>query len=175
MRIGLYIFIVCVCLFIVSACRTEAGGPVQTVLTDFGLRPKPEGYTTISDRVYQELDKIGEAELKRLNQAGRLGTVAFQQDGVRGVFYKQVKVYESFHPVDVRPTSTRTNDPVSFLGYIQYHYRMYRSPGFATRAEAQAATADLPTDEEGIETYRYSFNSGGTWTGAAGERVKNEM
>jgi hypothetical protein len=52
---------------------------------------------------------------------------------------------------------------------------MYRSPGFATRAEAQAATADLPTDEEGIETYRYSFNSGGTWTGAAGERVKNEM
>ena len=43
-----------------------------------------------------------------------------------------------------------------------------------TRTEAQAESATVPNGEEGRETYRYKFNSGGTWDGGKGEIARNQ-
>ena len=88
---------------------------------------------------------------------------------MRGRYYKEVKVYESYFPLDAEAVNTGSQTERGYQGYIEYRYRIYQSARKPTRAEAMAATADIPTDEEGRETYRYRFNSSGVWTGGEGE------
>ena len=68
------------CLLMVS-CQTDSGVSVtDKVLSDFGLRERPEGYVTGSDRVFEELDKVGASEMKRLNGLERHGEVKFDEE-----------------------------------------------------------------------------------------------
>ncbi len=155
----------CLC---VAGCKTEGGGIGQKVLADFGLAEHPEGYVSGSDRVYQQLDTVGQTEMKRMNAESREGQVKFEQDGLRGRYFKEIKVYEAARPVDVK-ASTASADR-GFVGFIEYEYRMYRGEAKSTRAEASAQTADVSTDTTGKETMRYNFNTSGSWDGGKGER-----
>ena len=116
---------------VLSACSSgREGGVINNVMTDFGLKAKPEGYESESDKVMQRLNNVGPAELKRLNMAEQKGQVKFQKIGeLKGKYYKEVKVFESFYPTDAQ-TVTRAGSPESdrgFTGYIVYSYRIYQS------------------------------------------------
>lgn len=156
-----------------NSCQTPQGGVVNKVLSDFGLREKPEGYISETDKVFQRLSEIGTAEIKRLNQENRQGEIKFEQRGPRGEYYKEVKIYEQFFPLDVNPISHSGETGQSYIATIQYSYKVYRSAPKPTRAEAENATADIPTDIYGRETYRYTLGPGGIWNGEKGQKVKN--
>lgn len=160
---------VCFC-----ACQTEQEGSVMNkVLSDFGLKGKPEGYVSGTDRVFESLSTVGATEMKRLNLAEQHGKVKFQQDAeLRGKYYKEVKVYEAYFPSDVKPVSG-THEATGYVGYIDYEYRIYQSMRKESAALAEGETADIPTDVTGREKFRYSFGSTGDWSGGKGERVKN--
>ncbi len=165
-------------LMLVIVCLGLAGcqrGPDQVfdkVLTDFGIRDQPEGHVSGADKVFQGLDTVGKTELKRLNQQSRHGEVKFQQDGLRGMYYNEVKVYENYYPLDAQPVTRASEGTRGFNGYIEYSYRIYETARKSTRAEAMAEAANLPTEREGRERYRYGFTSAGTWNGGKGEKVR---
>ncbi len=166
------IIVAVLCCLGVSACQTE-GGVANKVLSDFGLRERPEGYVSGTDLVYQNLGAVGDAEIKRLNLRERHGEIKFQQDGLRGKYYKEVKVYENFYPLDASPANrSGQGSAQSYYGYIEYAYRVYQSKRFSSRSEAETGSATIPTDKEGREVYRYNFTSGGNWDGGKGTRTK---
>jgi hypothetical protein len=157
-----------------AGCQGQGGQTVvETVMSDFGLKEKPEGYVSGSDKVVERLNEIGEVEMKRMNQAERLGEVQVEEDGLQVNYYKLVKEYVSYYPVEASATSRASDRDRGFVGYIEYRYRMLQGPRKATRTEAQAESATIPSGDEGSETYRYRFNSGGTWDGAKGERARS--
>ncbi len=155
----------CLCL---AGCQSGGGGVGQKVLADFGIGEHPEGYVSGSDKVYQQLDTVGQTEIKRMNSEGREGKIKFEQDGLKGRYFKEVKVYETARPVDVK-ASTASSDH-GFVGFIEYEYRMFRGADKPTRAEAGAQSADISTDTTGRETMRYNFSMSGTWDGGKGDR-----
>ncbi|MCX8064909.1 MAG: hypothetical protein N3G21_07020 [Candidatus Hydrogenedentes bacterium] len=156
-----------------TSCQTPEGGVVNKVLSDFGIREKPEGYLSETDKIFQRLSEIGNTELKRFNQESRKGEVKFEQKGPRGEYYKEVKVYEQFFPLDVNPVSHSGEAGQSYIATIQYSYRVFRSAPKPTRIEAQDAIADIPTGVEGKETYRYTLGPSGVWNGEKGQKVKS--
>ncbi|NLV45316.1 MAG: hypothetical protein GXY07_12560 [Candidatus Hydrogenedentes bacterium] len=161
------------CLFM-AGCQTDSGVSVtDKVLADFGLREHPEGYVTGSDRVFQELDKVGATEMKRLNGLERHGEVKFDDQGRRGQYYKEVKVYESYLPMDVSGTPGGGTRDRGYSGIIQYKYRILRGEARPTKAEAAAQSATIPYGDEGRENYRYSFSTSGVWDGATGESTRD--
>lgn len=155
----------CLCF---AGCKSDGGGVGQKVLADFGMAERPEGYVSGSDKVFQQLDTVGQTEMKRMNAEGRDGQVKFEQNGLKGRYFKEIKVYEAAHPVDVK-ASTASADR-GFVGFIEYECRIYRGEAKPTRAEAAAQTADISTDTVSRETMRYNFNTSGTWDGGKGER-----
>jgi len=159
-----------------AGCSSAPGGVGNKVLTDFGIREKQEGYTTGTDTVYQRLPEVGNSEVDRLNVAERRGTIKFKQDGLRGVYVKRAKRYESSHPVDAAPISmnSQTTSLTGYYGYIEFSYRYFESAPKPTSTEAQDADADIPTDEQGREQYRYSFGPSGTWDGGKGQRTNSK-
>ncbi len=160
-----------VCLFgclCFAGCQSDGGGVTQKVLADFGVGEHPEGYVSGSDKVYQQLDVVGQTEMKRMNSEGREGQIKFEQDGLKGRYFKEIKVYEAARPVDVKATTASSNR--GFVGYIEYEYRQYRGEAKPTRAEASGQTASISTDTTGKETMRYNFSVSGTWDGGKGER-----
>ena len=160
--------------FGLASCATDSNQSVgDKVLSDFGLKERPEGYVSKSDEVRQRLDDIGAQELQRLNTEARHGEIRYQQDGLRGYWYKEVRVYESYYPIDAKAISRSTRGERGYYGFIDYSYRVYQSPRKQTRVEAQAEEASIPTEEEGRETYRYRFGAGGTWDGNKGRRTSN--
>ena len=166
-------FLLLIAAVSVAGCQTEGGSVTEKVLADFGLREQPEGYVSGSDKVFQELDTVGKTEMKRLNTQGRNGEIKFQEDGLRGSYFKEVRVYEDFMPLDAKAAGHLVDQDRGYVGTIEYRYRVYRGASKPTRAEAAAVTADTPTDAEGRETLRYTFTSGGTWNGAKGEKAAN--
>lgn len=149
------------------------GGVVDKVMTDFGMRERPEGYTEPSDRVFDKLDEVGKAELSRMNQRNRHGEIKFQEEqGLGGVFYKEVKVYEDYRPLDAQRLSRTSQRERGYVGYIDYSYRVYQSERRASRTEAQSLSANIPTGDRGRETYRYRFGAAGEWDGREGERAR---
>lgn len=165
-------FVVLAAVFI-AGCQGQGGQTVvETVMSDFGLKEKPEGYVSGSDKVVERLNEIGEVEMKRMNQAERLGTVAVEEEGLMVSYYKQVKEYISYYPLDASATSRASDRDRGYVGYLEYRYRILQGPRKPTRTEAQAESATIPTGEEGSETYRYRFNSGGSWDGGKGERTR---
>ncbi len=166
-----WIALVVVCLML-AACQTGSGSVTEKVLADFGLRDHPEGYVSGSDRVFEELDNVGTVELRRLNAAERHGEIVFEGEGVHGRFHKEVKVYESYHPLDVRAITGGGTRDRGFNGLIEYRYRVFRGAPKSTRTEAAAESPSIPTDIEGRETYRYKFSSGGVWDGSRGEHTR---
>lgn len=159
-------------LIVAAGCATPEGGVANKVLADFGIGEHPEGYVSGSDKVYEQLSEVGASEMKRLNAENRLGEIKYEQEGLRGTYFKEVKVYEDYYPLDAAATTTGSMGERGFSGYIEYSYRVYQSPRMATRIEAESATATIPTDDEGREQFRYKFNTGGVWDGTAGERVR---
>ncbi|MBW7865765.1 MAG: hypothetical protein GX580_13165 [Candidatus Hydrogenedens sp.] len=167
-RLGLAVLLVL--LLPLAACKSDPGTVGQKVLADFGIGEHPEGYVSGADKVYQELDTVGKTEIKRMNALARNGEIKFEEDGLRGRYYKEVKVYESFYPLDARAAGHQAGQDRGFTGLIEYTYRMYRGAAKPTRAEAAAESASIATDTEGKETFRYQFGPGGVWNGAKGER-----
>jgi hypothetical protein len=168
----LLLVLLCVCAGL-SACRSTPSEVVQKVKYDFGIGEKPEGYVEPSEKVMARLESVGQSEMKRMNTEHRLGEVKFQQDSaLEGKYYKEVKVYENFHPLEVNPVSRGSHGERGYVGFIAYSYRLYQSERFSNRTEAAAASATIGTTETGRETFRYSFSSSGTWTGGEGERVR---
>lgn len=165
----MYVLILSMCL---AACQTGPESISDKVLADFGLRERPEGYVSGADRVFEQMDSVGATELKRLNGAARHGEVLFDGEGVRGGYYKQIRVYESYHPLDARAITGGGARDRGYNGIIEYRYRVFNGERKSTRAEAAAAPADIPTDIEGRERYRYTFSTSGVWDGARGERVR---
>lgn len=162
-----------VCLLLVS-CQTDSGVSVtDKVLSDFGLRERPEGYVTGSDRVFEELDKVGASEMKRLNGLERHGDVKFDEEGRRGQYYKEVKVYETYIPLDVSGTTGGGTRDRGFTGVIQYRYRVFQGEPKPTKAEAAAQSATIPVGDEQHESYRYNFSTNGVWDGSVGEPARN--
>ena len=160
------------CSMVLVACQTSSGSVADKVLADFGLRDHPEGHVSGSDRVFEQLESVGAAEMKRLNAAGRHGEIKFEEEGRRGQYYKEVKVYESFAPFDVSGTTGGGTRDRGYSGTIEYRYRIYQSERKPTRAEAAAESASIATDEAGRETYRYNFSTSGVWDGGQGERTR---
>ena len=162
--------------FVLPACGTtsEQGGVVDKVLQDFGLQDRPEGYETGGDKVFDRLNQVGESELNRLNRENRTGEVKYAEEAeFRGAYYKELKVYENYYPLDARPLGrTASGRQGGYTGLVEYAYRIYQSPRTSNRVEASAAMADIPTNIEGRETYRYTFGVGGVWDGKAGELVR---
>ena len=155
------------------ACQSSPGQVVQKVKYDFGIGEKPEGYEAPSERVMANLDSVGLSEMKRMNIEGRHGEVKFQEQGnLEGKYYREIKVYEQFSPLDVNIVSRSAEQRRGYVGYISFTYRMYQSSRTANRTEAAAAVADLRTDTTDRETYRYRFDAAGNWNGAPGERVR---
>lgn len=156
-----------------AGCATEQGSVMDKVLQDFGLQERPEGYVSSSDRVFERLSEVGQSELRRLNTQGRHGEVKFaEQDGIQGKFYKEVKVYENFYPLDATAAARTASGERGYIGYIEYGYQIYQSERKNTRAEAEAESANIPTGVTGREGYRYRFNSAGMWNGAPGEPAR---
>lgn len=160
-------------LGLVCSCQSTPSEVIQKVKYDFGIGEKPEGYVTGTELVMANLRKVGESELKRMNMAGRHGEVKFQEEaGLQGKFYKEVKVYDNCYPLDARAVAKAAEGDRGYIGLIEYSYRIYQSERFNTRTEAEAASASIPTDISGRETYRYRFTAGGIWDGSPGELTK---
>ncbi len=173
MRHIVVVSMLCVLCGSLVGCQSSPDGVMNTVLVDFGLREKPEGYVSGSDKIYESLNEVGATEMKRMNLENQHGAVKFQQEGdYRGKYYKEVKVYESFYPIDVRPVSRSSTEEGGYNGYLQYTYRVYQSARKDSRTDAEAETADIATDETGDEVYRYSFSTGGAWNGSKGQKSK---
>ncbi len=172
-RLFIFGLTILILLFSLDSCQTPEGGVVNKVLSDFGLREKPEGYVSETDKVFQKLSEIGNTEIKRLNLENRQGEVKFEQKGPRGEYYKEVKIYEQFYPLDVKPVSHSGETGQSYVATIQYSYKVYRSAPKTTRVEAENANADIPTDIQGREIYRYTLGPGGVWNGERGQKVKS--
>jgi len=165
--------IACASLLALCACQSTPNEVVNKVLVDFGLREKPEGYVSGGDKVFERLNAVGETELQRINAAARGGEVKFQaESGLRGKYYKEVRVYETFYPLDVKPVAKGHEVDRGYVGYIQYAYRVYQGQPKSTRAEAAAERASILTNETGRETYRYTLNASGQWNGTKGERTR---
>lgn len=165
-------FLVVGCVISLTACQTDGVSVTEKVLADFGLRERPEGYVSGSDRVFEQMDQVGAAELKRLNTQGRHGEIKYEEEGRRGSYYKEVKVYESFVPVDVSGSTGGGTRDRGFTGVIEYRYKIFRSERKPTRTEAAAESATIETGQEGKEAYRYYFSTSGLWDGAPGERTR---
>lgn len=162
----------CICLMM-TACQTDSGTVTQKVLADFGLAERPEGYVSGADRVYEQMDSVGATEMKRLNAAERYGKILFEGEGVRGKYFKEVKVYESYYPLDVQAVSGGGTRDRGFTGLIEYRYRIFKGAPRGTKTEAAAEPASISTDVVGKEIYRYNFSTGGVWDGGNGERSKS--
>jgi len=146
---------------------------MQKVKYDFGIGEKPEGYVTGAELVMSNLSKVGDTEMKRMNMASRHGEIKFQDEGgLKGKFYKEVKVYDACYPLDARAVTKAAEGDRGYVGLIEYSYRVYQSERFSTRAEAEAASASIPTDISGRETFRYRFSASGVWDGAPGELTR---
>ena len=160
-------------LAVAASCQSDGGGSVvEKVKYDFGIGEKPEGYESFGDRVMTRLDAVGKTEMKRMNVAGRYGEIQFEDEHcLQGKYYKQVKEYESYQALEAVPVSRGSQGGRGYIAYIQYTFRVKQGERFATRTEAEAAPANIRTDVSGKETYRYTFGSGGTWDGAAGEQT----
>ncbi|MBN2307528.1 MAG: hypothetical protein JXR94_01070 [Candidatus Hydrogenedentes bacterium] len=153
-----------------TAC---GGNVVETVKYDFGIGEKPEGYEAPSEKVMAQLHSVAKAEMKRMNTEGRQGEVKYQELGeVQGKYYKESKIYEQYHPLDVQPISRGAQGERGYVGFIAYTYRIYQSERQSNRTEAAAASATISTTVTGRETYRYKFNSAGKWDGGEGEEVR---
>lgn len=161
---------------LLAGCASAPGGVSNKVLTDFGIREKPEGYTTGTDIVYQKLPEVAKSEIERLNVGERRGTIKFKQDGLHGVYVKRVKRYENSYPMDATAISTNSQATglAGYNGYVEYSYRYYESAPKPTSTEAEAALTDIPTEEEGRETYRYTFGPSGAWDGGKGQRTRSD-
>lgn len=157
----------------IAGCQGQGGqSAVDTVMSDFGLKEKPEGYVSGSDRVFERLNEVGEREMKRMNQAERLGEIQVEEEGLRVSYYKTVKDYVSYYPLDASATSRASDRDRGYVGYIEYRYRILEGPRKPTRTEARAESATIPSGEEGRETYRYRFGATGNWDGGKGERTR---
>ncbi len=166
------LFLVLIGLSIAGCAGQNGQGPMETVMSDFGLKEKPEGYVSGTDKVYKRLNDVGETEMKRMNMAERLGEVKAEEDGLQVKYYKEVKEYVSYYALDAKPNSKAVDRERGYVGYLEYRYRILQGPRKPTRTEAQAESATIPTGEDGRETYRYKFNGGGTWNGGKGERAR---
>lgn len=167
------VFVALLCLSVLS-CASDSGSVAEKVKYDFGIGEKPEGYESGSDRVMSRLDGVGKTELKRMNVEGRHGEIKFQEEGnFGGKYYKEVKVYEEYRPMDARAVTRSTHGERGYVGYIQYDYQVFQSPRVTNRTEAEATSANIRTDVSGRETYRYSFGPSGAWDGAPGEQTRN--
>jgi len=118
------------------------------------------------------METVGATEMKRMNAAERHGEVKFEGEGVRGQYHKEVKVYESYYPLDVQAITGGGTRERGFTGLIEYRYRIFRGAPKSSSAAAAAESASIPTDTEGKEIYRYNFSTGGVWDGASGERTR---
>ena len=158
-----------------AGCAGQNGQtPMETVMTDFGLKEKPEGYVSGSDKVYERLNDVGATEMKRMNSEARLGEVKVEEDGLQVKYYKEVKEYVSYYPLDAQAKSRASDRERGYVGYLEYRYRILQGPRKPTRTEAQAESATIPTGDEGRETYRYRFNAGGAWDGGKGELTRGQ-
>ncbi|MBI3119041.1 MAG: hypothetical protein HYZ00_10170 [Candidatus Hydrogenedentes bacterium] len=171
MKRGLFILLSLLCLTSLS-CQSPPEGIANKVLADFGLKERPEGYVSGGDQVFQKLGEVGATEMKRLNLRERHGTIKYEGEGLRGQFYKEAKVYEEFHPLDVKPFTGGTGRERGYNGYIEYEGRLYQSARKATRVEAEAESTTIPVGDPVREVYRYEFGPTGVWNGAEGERAK---
>lgn len=162
-----------VTLIVLVATAAGCGGAGDKVLQDFGIKDRPEGYVSGSDQVMARLPEVAKAEMNRMNIANRRGEIKFDNtDALRGRYYKEVKIYEDYHPLDANHTAKTTQQRRGgYVGYIEYTYQMYESPRVSSKVEAEAELATIPTGTRGRETYRYRFNSAGVWDGSSGERV----
>jgi hypothetical protein len=156
------------------SCATDSGSVAEKVKYDFGIGEKPEGYETGTDRIMSRLDGVGKTEMKRMNVEGRHGELKFQEEGnFGGKYYKEVKVYEAYRPMDARPVSRTTRGERGYIGYVQYDFQVFQGPRVANRTEAEASSPNIRTDISGRETFRYSFGPSGSWDGAPGELTRN--
>ena len=167
----------CILCLVVAGCGGggSGGGVVDTVMQDFGLKDRPDEYVSGADKVYARLNEVGQGEMKRLNIENRHGEIKFDEaGGIRGKYYKEVKVYESFHPLDANATGrTAGSSTRGFVGYLEFGYRYFQGARKVNRTEAEAEVANIPTDNRSRETYRYRFNSAGQWMGGKGEPINN--
>lgn len=162
-----YVIVVCI-------CAAGCAGAGTKVLQDFGIKDRPEGYESGTDRVMARMNDVGKSEMNRMNLQARRGEVLYDDaDALRGKYYKVVKVYERYYPLDANPSGrTSVSRERGFVGYIEYSYSYYESPRKTSRTEAGAQVADIPTGDGGRATYRYRFNSGAVWNGAKGELIR---
>ena len=170
---GLAIVAACGMAVCLCSCQRTPGEVMDKVLVDFGVREAPEGYESGSDRVFERLSEVAKTEMARLNQEGRHGAIKYQeQDGIRGKYYKEVKVYDGFHPLDAGPVPRDSAGGRGYTGYIEYTYTIFQSARMSSRTEAAAESPAIATNQTGREVYRYRFTASGAWDGGKGEKVR---
>ncbi len=161
----------------VGLCVIAAGcgSTGEKVLQDFGIKDRPEDYQSGADKVMANLSDVAKVELDRMNMAARRGQILYDKGkGLDGAYYKRTKVYDNSRPLDANAaTRTNQNNPVTYVGYIEFSFEYYESARKQTRVEAESEIADIPSRDRGSETYRYRFDSGANWTGGKGERYQD--
>lgn len=164
-------------LCLTGCARTD--GVFNQVLTDFGLRPRPEAdKQAVEGDIMSRLSHVTKRELDRLNANPANTEITFEKIPGNplglGEFYKSVKVYEKAYPLGVKRERARQVQRAETLrkrGYrarVEYRYRMYRGKKFPSSDEARDSAADVTTDEVGREIYIYHFDETGTWDGKPG-------
>ena len=161
--------LLCVCVAM-TGCQSRV---MKKIKYDFGIGEKPEGYEVPSDRAKARLPSVAKTEMKRMNLEGRRGEIKFQQQAsYKGKYYKEVKVYEKYTPLEVQAIHHGSDTQRGYVGYISYTYRILQSERKSNKTQAGAAPATIRTTITGSETYRYRFGSSANWDGQAGEHVR---
>jgi hypothetical protein len=153
----------------ILACQSTPSEVTQKVLSDFGLRERPEGYVSVADQVFAALEDVGKVELDRLNREARMGEVKFQEDGLQGMYYREVKKYVRHRGLDAGVISGNSQDQRQYQGHIEYTYHIYQSARKLSRTEVAAEPAEIPIHEEGRIVLRYRFDAAGNWDGKPGD------
>ena len=93
---------------VVCVCVAGCGGVGNKVLQDFGIQERPEGYESGAERVLSRMGDVGKAEMNRLNIEKRRGEVRYDgADPLHGKYYKLMKVYERYYPLDANASTAR--------------------------------------------------------------------
>ncbi len=150
------------------------------VLTDFGLRPRPEAdKQVIEGDIISRLSYLTERELDKFNANPANTEIKFEKIPGNplglGQFHKTVKVYEKAYPLEVtreRARQVQRAEKLRKRGYkgrVEYRYRIYSGKRFPSSDEARDSAADIGTDAVGREIYIYHFDETGVWDGKPGK------
>lgn len=137
---------------------------------------------SVKASILEQVDRIGEAEIARLNAANETYKTELREVAVRGGFglaYKAYEEHETYRLVDIQMSNSILYPLKAIIEYEYVRYETIRRPIFPPMntpfieepyAEAGKDTDFLPVERKtkGLEYY---FETDGQWNGEEGRQV----